>query len=74
MSHTKVDARNMSCPLPILRTRKALNGIGSGETLELIATDPGSMKDIAAFCQQTGNALVSASEHAGEYVFMIRKS
>lgn len=74
MSHNKLDARNMNCPLPILRTRKALNAMGSGETLEVIATDPGSVKDIGAFCQQTGNALVSSSEGDGEYIFVIRKN
>ena len=50
-----LDARGLNCPLPILRTKKALNGLASGDTLHLISTDPGSVKDIDAFCQQTGN-------------------
>lgn len=74
MSHNTLDARNLNCPLPILRTRKALNGLASGETLEVLATDPGSMKDIDSFCKQTGNTLVSTNEQQGQYTFVIRKS
>ncbi len=74
MSHSTLDARNLNCPLPILRTRKALNSLTSGETLEVLATDPGSMKDIESFCVQTGNTLVSTNEQDGEYIFFIRKS
>jgi tRNA 2-thiouridine synthesizing protein A len=70
---SRVDARNLNCPLPILHTRKALAALASGETLEVTATDPGSMKDMDAFCKQTGHALLQASEQSGEYVFLIRK-
>jgi len=69
-----LDARGLSCPLPILKTRKALNAMTAGEILHVIATDPGSVKDISAFCQQTGNELVSLREQGNEHIFVIRKS
>lgn len=74
MNHSTLDARNLNCPLPILRTRKALNALASGDTLEVLATDPGSVKDIDSFCKQTGNTLVSTNEQQGQYTFIIRKS
>jgi len=69
----ELDARGLNCPLPILRTKKTLNEITSGQTLKIIATDPGSVKDFAAFAKQTGNELLSSSEAAGEYTFFIKK-
>ncbi|MGB5281419.1 MAG: sulfurtransferase TusA family protein [Arenicellales bacterium] len=53
-----LDARGLNCPLPILRTKKALNVLEPGDTLQLISSDPGSVKDIDAFCKQTGNELL----------------
>ena len=70
----KLDARGMNCPLPILRTRKALEQISSGEQLEVTATDPGSIKDMESFCTQTGNRLVSSSETANNFIFVIEKT
>lgn len=70
----ELDARGLNCPLPILRTKKAINGLASGEVLKVIATDPGSVKDMEAFCKQTGNEMVSSSESGGEYTFMIKKA
>ena len=69
----ELDARGLNCPLPILRTKKAMNGLASGEILKVIATDPGSVKDMEAFCKQTGNEMVSSSEAGGDYTFMIKK-
>ncbi|MBO0612632.1 MAG: hypothetical protein RL122_205 [Pseudomonadota bacterium] len=69
----ELDARGLNCPLPILRTKKAINGLASGEILKVIATDPGSVKDMEAFCKQTGNEMVSSSEAGGDYTFMIKK-
>jgi tRNA 2-thiouridine synthesizing protein A len=69
-----LDARGMNCPLPILRTKKALTSLGSGETLAVISTDPGSLKDMQAFCKQTGNELLWSSANQGEFEFLIRKS
>lgn len=68
-----LDARGLNCPLPILRTKKALTSLEPGETLEIQATDPGSIKDMQSFCQQTGNELLSSNEGNGEYSFIIRK-
>ena len=69
-----LDARNLNCPLPILRTKKALKDLEAGDTLEILATDPGSVKDLQAFCAQTGNELLSSDENSGEFQFVIRKS
>lgn len=69
-----LDARGLNCPLPILRTRKALNAMNAGQTLQVIATDPGSVKDICAFCQQTGNDLLSSRSEGNDHIFVIRKS
>lgn len=70
----KLDARGLNCPLPILRTRKAINQIDSGELVEVTATDPGSIKDMEAFCKQTGNRLVSSSEANNRFIFLIEKA
>ena len=69
-----LDARGLTCPLPILRTKKAINGLENGDVLEVLATDPGSVKDLDAFCRQTGHELLSSSEADGAYVFQIRKN
>jgi len=70
----RLDARGLNCPLPILRTRKAINQLASGQILEVTATDPGSLKDMAAFCSQTGNRLLSSSEAGNSFVFLIEKA
>lgn len=73
-NHDKeLDARGMNCPLPILRTRKMLNEMTSGQVLRIIATDPGSVKDMEAFAKQTGNPLMSHDQQGAEYVFYMRK-
>ncbi|MBT8116453.1 MAG: sulfurtransferase TusA family protein, partial [Gammaproteobacteria bacterium] len=59
---------------PILRTRKAINQISSGEQIEVTATDPGSIKDMESFCTQTGNRLVSSSEAGNSFIFVIEKA
>ena len=70
----EVDASGLSCPLPILKTRNAVKTLSSGETLRVLATDHGSLKDIESFCNQTGNVLLSMKEDAGIYEFLIRKN
>jgi tRNA 2-thiouridine synthesizing protein A len=73
-THDKeLDARGLNCPLPILRTRKSLNDMASGQVLRIVATDPGSVKDLEAFAKQTGNELLSHSEDEKEFVFYMRK-
>jgi len=75
MSDTPVelDARKLNCPLPILKARKALDGLSPGQLLRVLTTDPGSVKDFEAFCTQTGNQLISSEQVSNEYVFQIRK-
>ena len=73
-THDKeLDARGMNCPLPILRTRKMLNEMQSGQVLRIVATDPGSVKDFESFARQTGNELLSQSTAEKEFVFYMRK-
>lgn len=69
-----LDASGLNCPLPILRAKKNLNALVSGQILHVIATDPGAAKDFAAFCKQTDNQLVFAAEADGKFIFDIRKS
>lgn len=69
----ELDARGLNCPLPILRTKKALAEMTAGNVLKVIATDPGSVKDMTAFAKQTGNELISSAEAGGEYTFFMKK-
>ena len=69
-----LDARGLNCPLPILRTKKALTSMGTGDTLAILSTDPGSVKDMQAFCKQTGHELVATRSNQGEFEFFIRKA
>ena len=69
----ELDARGLSCPLPILKTKKALNDLASGQVLKVIATDPGSVKDMQAFANQTGNPLLSQAEENKDFVFFLKK-
>ena len=69
----ELDARGLNCPLPILRAKKALTDMNSGQVLKIIATDPGSVKDFQAFSKQTGNELLSQSDAEKEYTFFMRR-
>ncbi|MDH5287141.1 MAG: sulfurtransferase TusA family protein [Betaproteobacteria bacterium] len=69
----ELDARGLSCPLPILKTKIALNGMTSGQVLKVVSTDAGSVKDMEAFANQTGNPLLSSGQENKEFVFHIRK-
>jgi len=69
----ELDARGLSCPLPILRAKKAINGLEAEQTLKIMATDPGSVKDFEAFCKQTGNELLSSTEEGDDFIFFIKK-
>jgi len=68
----ELDVRGLNCPLPILRAKKALGELSTGQVLKVMATDPGSVKDFQAFCKQTGNELLSHSE-GSEYTFFMKK-
>ena len=74
MADQVLDAKGLNCPLPILRARKALNGMASGATLQVLATDPGSVKDFEEFCRTTGNELVSSANEGGTFSFVIRRT
>jgi tRNA 2-thiouridine synthesizing protein A len=67
------NARGLSCPLPIVKTKKALVDMTSGQVLKVISTDTGSVKDMAAFADQTGNTLLSTVEENGEFIFYMKK-
>ena len=69
----EVDARGLNCPLPILKAKKALADMHSGEILKVVATDPGSMRDFQAFARQTGNELVAQAAEADEFVHFLRR-
>ena len=71
---SELDASGLNCPLPILRAKKAIAALDAGQTLRIIATDPGSVKDFEAFCKQTGNELVSSGEEDGKFAFLIKKA
>ena len=69
----ELDASGLNCPLPILRAKKALNGLETGKVLRIIATGPGSVKDFEAFAKQTGNELMASAEEDGKFTFLMRK-
>ena len=70
---TRVDARGLSCPMPIVRTAQAVKTLPSGAYLEVLATDPGSTKDFVAWCRSTGNELVEQTSDGAVYRFVIRR-
>ena len=69
-----LDACGLNCPLPILRAKKSLAAMDSGQVLHIIATDPGAVKDFEAFAKQTGNELMESREDAGKFHFLMKKS
>ena len=69
----ELDTRGLNCPLPVLRTKKALATLQSGQVLRIVATDPGSTKDFETFSRQTGHTLLSHGEVDGELTFLIQK-
>jgi len=75
MDHTKeIDTRGLNCPLPILKAKKALSELVSGDVLKVLATDPGSMRDFQMFAKQTGNELVAQQAlPGGEFVHLLRR-
>ena len=73
MSETLLDLQGLTCPLPVLKANKALRGLPPGARLTVLATDPASVKDFAAFCQETGHALLASTASEGVYRFELRK-
>jgi len=69
----EIDTRGLNCPLPILKAKKALAELGSGQVLKVVATDPGSMRDFQAFARQTGNELIEQTTQGDEFVHYLRR-
>jgi len=69
----ELDTRGLNCPLPILKAKKALADMRSGEVLKIVATDPGSMRDFQAFARQTGNELVEQQSSNDEFIHFLRR-
>jgi len=69
----ELDARGLNCPLPILKAKKALAEMASGELLRIVATDPGSMRDFQAFARQTGNELVEQTQSGDDFIHVLRR-
>ncbi len=69
----EIDTRGLNCPLPILKAKKALAGLQSGDTLKVLSTDPGSVRDFQAFARQTGNELVEQSSAGDDFVHVLRR-
>ncbi|MCP5036433.1 MAG: sulfurtransferase TusA family protein [Rhodobacteraceae bacterium] len=74
MADQTLDAKGLNCPLPILKAKKALKGMEAGKVLEILSTDPGSVADFAAFCNQTGNELLSSNTAGDVYTFEIKRA
>lgn len=70
---TVVDVQGMKCPMPMLRTKKALAKLNAGESVKVLATDPHAAKDLSMFCDQTGNKMLSSEEKDGVYTFVIER-
>jgi tRNA 2-thiouridine synthesizing protein A len=73
MADVQVDARGLNCPMPIVKTAQAVKAMTSGQTLEVLATDPGATKDFAAWSKTTGNEMVEQTVDGGVYRFVLRK-
>ena len=71
--HKEIDTRGLNCPLPILKAKKALSDMASGELLKVVATDNGSLRDFQAFAKQTGNELVEQQTVGEEYIHVLRR-
>lgn len=74
MADQELDVRGLNCPLPILKTKKALNSMQSGQTIRILATDPASMLDFKAFSAQSGHPLLEAHEADGVFTFLLQKT
>lgn len=74
MADATLDAKGLNCPLPILKAKKAIGDVAKGGTLEVLATDPGSVADFEAFCRTTGHTLVESGEDGGTFRFLIKNT
>jgi tRNA 2-thiouridine synthesizing protein A len=69
----ELDTSGLNCPLPVLKLRKQLKQMDSGQKVTVIATDPGSVKDFASFCNQTGDELLDSKEENGKFIYKVKK-
>jgi tRNA 2-thiouridine synthesizing protein A len=74
MAHHELDVKGLNCPLPIMQAKKIMKSLEDGDTLEVLATDPGSVEDFASFCRATDNTLLEQDEDDGVYRFLLKKS
>ncbi len=74
MADQTLDAKGLNCPLPILRAKKALQALQPGGTLEILATDPGAVKDFEAFCRTTGNQLMESTTQGNVFRFVLKRT
>lgn len=72
MATQTLDTKGLNCPLPVLKARKALKELDPGDTLEILSTDPGAVRDFEAFCRTTGNELVESEEVDGVFRFLLK--
>ena len=74
MADQLLDLKGLNCPLPVMKTKKALKDLPLGQTLEVLATDPGSVEDFKAFCETTGNHLIESTQNGDTYRFLIKRA
>ena len=74
MSETVIDARGLNCPLPVLRLRKSMRALTPGSLVRLLATDPGAVRDVEAFCSASGDQLLESTSEGQEFRFLLRKA
>lgn len=74
LNWVELDAIGLQCPMPLLKAKRALNGMSSGQTLRVLATDQGSVRDFNVFAQMSGHALLSSEERDGVYILLLQKS
>jgi tRNA 2-thiouridine synthesizing protein A len=73
MADQELDTRGLNCPVPVMRAKKAMDSLTSGQTLRIVATDPGTVRDFEAFAKSTGNKLMESSKANGEFIFLLMK-
>ena len=69
----EIDTRGLNCPLPILKAKKSLNGMASGQLLKVVSTDPGSVRDFQAFARQTGNELIEQQTIGSDFIHVLKR-
>ena len=73
MDFTELDATGLQCPMPLLKAKRALNSLDTGQRLRVLSTDQGSVRDFQVFAEQSGHALLSSKESNGVYIYLLQK-